>query len=184
MLNQRDRGIIEFINEYKSITIKQTSRLFFSGIKYSYNTARKRLKKLEEMDVLKSYTNKVNEEKVYYISDKLSAHNLYVLEVYSLLIENGCEILEFKMQPLYLKKQIRPDAFIKFRYDNLVYLVLLEIDLTHFTGLSKFQMYEMLYRANELQNIYGAFPIIAVVGDNPVRYESFNFDIVYLSFKI
>jgi len=183
MLNYRDRQIIEYINEHKAITIKQASRLFFNGAKCKYDRARKRLKQLEEQNVLQSYINKINNEKVYFLDKKLSAHDLYVLELYSLLIESNCEILEFKTQPLYLKKQIRPDAFIKFRHDNLIYLIFVEVDLTHFTSLNKYQTYEMLYRTEELQSKYGTFPIIVVVGDNPIEYESCNFDIVYLKFK-
>lgn len=183
MIKSRDRDILDFLAKYKAISIKQASRLFFNGIKYSYTTARKRLKKLEEMEVIESYINKETDEKIYCLGEKLSTHNLYVLEVYSLLIENGCEILEFQTQPMYLKKQIRPDAFIKFKYDDLIYLILLEVDFTHFTSLCKFQTYEMLYRCGELQKQYGAFPLIVVVADNPIQYESNNFDTIYLKFK-
>ncbi len=183
MLRERDREILNYINEYKGITIKQASRLFYKDVKCKYDRARKRLKQLEEQNILQSYISKFNNEKVYYLDKKLSAHDLYVLELYSLLIENNCEILEFKTQPLYLKKQIRPDAFIKFRHDNLIYLIFVEVDLTHFTSLNKYQTYEMLYRTEELQSKYGTFPIIVVVGDNPIEYESCNFDIVYLKFK-
>jgi len=183
MLNYRDREVINYLNKYKAITIKQASRLFCSEVKYKYNSAMKRLKRLEEMEAIKSYINKFTNEKVYYIDSKISTHDLFVMEVHSLLIEYGCEVIEFKKQPEYLKKQIRPDGFFKVKYDNLIYLIFLEVDLTHFTSLNKFQTYEMLYRTEELQNEHGAFPIIVVLGDNTIQYESNNFDIVYLGFQ-
>ena len=52
MLTERDRKILNFIENYKSISINQTANIFFNT---SYEGARRRLKQLEEMKYIKSY---------------------------------------------------------------------------------------------------------------------------------
>lgn len=185
MLTRRDKDILIYLERYKAVTIMQAYRIFFSGCKFGYDGARKRLKILEDMEALKSYKNKFNGEKAYYIEQKLSAHDLYVLDFYSQLIFNKCKDIEFKKQPRYLKDMIRPDAFFKFEFNNNLYFILLEVDLTHNTNMIKFQTYERLYRSGELQEkCYGTFPLIVVSGINVVKYESENFDIIYTDFQL
>lgn len=179
MLRERDWVVLRHIEQFKGITVKQAKRLFYNN----YEVARRRLKMLEDTNMLRSYNNKVTNEKVYYGTEKISAHGLFTLEFYSLLIEAGCEILEFNIEEHYYKKQIRPDAFIKFKYEGLIYLVFLEVDLTHFTSISKYQTYEMFYKTNEMQLEHGAFPLIVVLGDNTIKYESDNIEVIYLGFK-
>ncbi|MFT8312931.1 MAG: hypothetical protein ABF633_01605 [Clostridium sp.] len=184
MLTKRDKDILIYLEKHKAITIMQSYRIFFNDCKFGYDVARKRLKKLEDMEVLKSYKNQLTDEKIYYTEQKISAHDLYVLDFYSLLVFNNCKNIEFKIQPRYLKDMIRPDAFFKFEFNGNLYFILLEVDLTH-SSMPKMQTYERLYRSQELQEqCYGTFPLIVIMGTHNIKYESTNFDIIYSDFKL
>ncbi|MEW9093919.1 MAG: hypothetical protein AB2417_02455 [Clostridiaceae bacterium] len=185
MLMQRDKNILKFLEKYKAITIQQSYRIFFNNAKFGNDRSRKRLKELETMGVLKSYINKLTREKVYYLEDKVSAHDLYINDFYSMLVFNGCKDIEYIKEPKYLKGLIRPDAFFKFTLDDNLHFILLEVDLTHFTGANKFQMYEKLYKENILQKeCYGTFPLVVIIGVNDIKYESNNFFVEYLDFSL
>lgn len=178
MLTPRDKNILIYLEKYKVITIVQCSRIFFADCKFAYDVTRKRLKKLEEMEVLKSYKNKLTDEKIYFIDQMISAHDIYILDFYSLLVFNNCKNIEFKKEPRYLNDSIRPDAFFKFEFNNHLYFMLLEVDLNH-SSMSKMQTYERLFRNGELQKLcYGTFPLIVIMGLNTLKYESENFDVI------
>jgi replication initiation and membrane attachment protein DnaB len=184
VLMPRDKQILRFLEENKAITIFQAYRIFFNEAKYGYDRARVRLKQLEKFGLIRSYKNKLTDQKVYYNGEKISSHDLYINEFYSLLVYNGCTNIDIKRQPRYLKDLIRPDAFIKFEYKDNIYFVLLEVDFTHVTSLSKFHLYEKLYKSNELQKqCFGTFPMITVISidENPIKYESESLDIIYMN---
>lgn len=182
MLVTRDKEVLRHIEEHDAISIQQANKIFFKN----YDSARRRLKQLEQMGILKSYINSITKEKIYYESKKLSAHDLFRMDFYAELISNGAEILEFKKQPRYLKDLIRPDAFIKFQYKNNLYFNLLECDFTHFTDSSKLQLYEKLYKENELQpQCYNMFPTLVLLKSQvTTTYKSNNFEVVYLDFTL
>jgi replication initiation and membrane attachment protein DnaB len=183
----RDKKILKFLEDNKALTITQASRMYFNEAKYAYDRARVRLKQLEEFGLVRSYKNKLTDEKVYYTDDKVSSHDLYINEFYSLLVYHGCTNVEIKRQPRFLKDLVRPDAIFKFEYEENLYFVLLEVDFTHVTSLSKFQLYEKLYSTEELQKkCYGIFPLITVISvdENPLKYESNCLDITYLNEKM
>lgn len=178
MLTERDRDILTWIEEYKSITVSQAQYLFF---KNSYEGARRRLKQLEDMNFIKSYPNTLLKSKVYFNEKMLSEHNLFIIEFLKTIKKLDGEILEFKTQPSYMDKKIRPDAFVIFRYKNDVYFILLEVDLNHYTSNSKMQRYEELYKTGELQNMcFGTFPFIIISRPTKgIRYNSKHFNVIY-----
>lgn len=179
MLTSRDRQVLTWIENYKATTISQASVLFFSS---SYESARRRLKQLEQMDLLKSYLIKDTKEKVYYFNKKISKHDLLVYDFIKVVKENGGELIKLKTQPQYLNGAIRPDAFIIFSYNSMVYFILLEVDLNHYTSNLKMQKYEELYKIRELQEqCYNTFPIVVIARPTEgIRYNSKNFHVVYL----
>lgn len=183
MLMQRDKDILRYLEDYKAISIKQAMKIFFNN---SYGGARRRLAELEKMKLLKSYENVLTNEKIYYIEEKLSAHDLYVMDFYAELISQGATIRQFKKQPRYLNDMIRGDAFIEFAYDNNLYYLILECDLTHFTNNSKMQLYEKLYKDGDLQKeCKGMFPSIIIMKEkDDLRYMSNNFEVVYIDFQL
>lgn len=178
MLTRRDREILTFIEDYKSITLNQAQYIFFNG---NYECARRRLKQLENMNFIKSLPNALLNSKTYFNIKLLKDHDLLTIEFISSIKKLGANIIEFKTQPTYLDKKIRPDAKIVFEYNDNVYFVLLEVDLHHYTSNSKMQRYEELYKSGELQEeCYGTFPIIVISRPTTgIRYNSNNFNTVY-----
>lgn len=180
MIKERDREILNFLTTFRGLTISQANRLFFK----SYNYAQKRLKQLEDENLIRSYFNKVLNEKVYILENKISTHDLLVIELYSRLIELGCKVIDIKTQYRCYKNQLRPDGFITFQYEDDIYFYFIEVIDTYSISMSKFQTYEMFFKTGEMQSIcYGAFPGIIVLGFNPIQYESNNYDISYIDFK-
>lgn len=182
-LTERDNNLLIWIEKYKAITINQAKSIFFNGI---YESARRRLFILEKEGYINSYYRNYNNEKVYYNDRRLSDHDLFVFDFIKYLKEKGCRLRKIKTQPRYLNDGLRPDAFIEFQYDNEVYFVLLEIDYTHYTSNMKMQMYEMLYKREELKkDCYGTFPIVIIARPNLncIKYNSKNFDIIYTDYQ-
>lgn len=185
MLTQRDKNILIFLEKHHATSIKQAYRMFYYETKTGYDVARKRLKQLEDMGLMKSYINLATNEKIYFGDRKLSAHDLYVMDFYSLLFTYECEDIKITNTPRYLNGLVVPDALISFKYDNSLYYILLECDLTHVTDLTKWQKYEKLYKDGELQTNFGTFPIIVVMGlKKELIYESQNFDIINVNFEL
>lgn len=177
-----DLKILTWIEKYNCITVKQASRAFYTG-DYARDKASKKLRLLEDNKILKSYTNSITKEKVYYIEKKLSAHDLYILDFYSLLVNHGCTDIEMELQPRLMKDLIRPDAFIQFDYQGYLYSVLLEIDLTHFST-SKLPLYLKLKREEWLKDKCEVFPQLIIVGVNTIKKHYEGLDILYLPFDM
>lgn len=180
MLTSRDRQVLTWIQDYKAISVAQCTELFFTG---NYEGCRRRLKQLEDMELLKSYITRYSKEKVYYQEKKLSEHDLNIYNFLKVIKKNGGEIIKIKTQPQYMDGKIRPDSFIIFLYNEMVYFILLEVDLTHYTSMSKMQKYEELYKSEELQEkCCNTFPIIVIARPttNGIRYNSKNFHVIYL----
>lgn len=176
MVTDRDRKLLNFIEKYKSITISQAQYIFYGG---NYEVARRRLKQMQEEKLLKCLPNELFKSKVYFDERKISDHRLGTFEFLKVICMNGGEILKFKTEPKF--NGIRPDAFIAFSYRDSVYMILLEVDLNHYTSNSKMQKYEQLYKSDEIQSKYnGYFPIILISRPTTgIRYNSRNFYTVY-----
>lgn len=179
MLVKRDKLILKHLEEYRAITIKQAQYLFFNK---SYENARKRLYTLEhKMGLIKSYKSNYSKEKVFILNKEISDHDLITLDYLKFLAQNDCEIIEVKLQPRFLKGLIRADAFVIFKKDGYKYFTILEVDYTHYTENTKFQLYEKLYRDKELEEkCEGTFPFLIVARPTPgIRYNSNNFETIY-----
>lgn len=179
MLTNRDKEILQWIHEYDVLTINQAKYLFFNGV---YDNARRRLRTLEQQEILNSYICKDNKEKVYYTNKKRSQHDIYIIDCIVKLISLGCNILEVKLKPSYLNGELVPDAFIKFGRGDDLYLVFLEVDYRYATELLKFKsLYERLYKEkSEHEEFLNTFPIVIVSSfKTTVRYMSSNFYCLY-----
>lgn len=179
MITQRDKEILTWVQDYKSITLSQCTYLYFNG---NYEGCRRRLKQLEDMNFLKSVPNSLLKSRVYFNEKLIKDHDLLIYEFLKVIKSNGGEIIKFQTQPNYMDKKIRPDAFIIFSYQSNVYFILLEVDLTHYTTNSKMKKYEELFKTGELQKeCCGTFPIIVIARPTEgIRYISYNFHTVYL----
>lgn len=179
MLTNRDKEILQWIHEYDVLTINQAKYLFFNG---AYDNARRRLRTLEQQEILNSYICKDSKEKVYYTNKKRNQHDIYVIDCIVKLISLGCNILEVKLKPSYLNGELVPDAFIKFGLGDDLYLVFLEVDYRYATELLKFKsLYERLYKEKDKhEEFLNTFPIVIVSSfKTTVRYMSSNFYCLY-----
>lgn len=181
MLVQRDKNILRFIENHGGITIRQCANIFFNDSKHSYDLARKRLKKMYEMGLVKYITNTVTNERVYCTHTKLSPHSLYLLDVYSIFVANNCKILEFKKERKWLNGKRKSDGFFKIEYNSKKRIYCVEIDINNATHIEK---YEEIYESGEIQNEYGGFPMVIIVGKILDEEKSDNFDVVYLDYKL
>lgn len=174
----RDREVLRWIEDYRAITIRQATQFFFDGC---YGSCKRRLKQLEDMELLKSYTSKLTKEKIYYFDKRLSDHDLLVYDFIKVITQIGGKLVKLVRTPHYLNNLLIPDAFIIFDYEDSRYFILLEVDYTHYTNNSKFQLYEKLYRDNVLQQqCYNTFPIVVVARPSKgIRYNSKNFEVIY-----
>lgn len=179
MIKDRDREVLKWIEDYKAITLRQATELFFGG---NYKGASRRLGQLEDMELLKSYTSKATKEKVYYQNKKVNDHRLYIYDYLKELKKLGCKLLDMNIEPQYLNGNIRPDAFVLFKYGKYKYLTLLEVDYTHYTDNIKMNtLYEKLYtERSSYEEFLGIFPIIIIARPTEgIRYNSANFDVIY-----
>ncbi|MDU3548974.1 MAG: hypothetical protein E7F83_16330 [Clostridium sp.] len=179
MITDRDKEVIKCIEEYKAITLRQATELFFKG---NYKGASRRMAQLEEMGVLKSYISKAKKEKVYYQERKVNDHRLYIYDYLKELKRLRCDLIDIKIEPEYLKGLIRPDAYVLFRYEDYKYITLLEVDYTHYTSNIKMNtLYEKLYSEREnYKDFFGTFPIVVIARSTKgIRYNSGNFEVIY-----
>lgn len=166
-LTARDKEIIKFVEEYKSITINQCSKIFFKKCKESYYQARKRLKLLSDNKYLQRYRKDMRSKTIYYLDKKLSFHDLKVLDIYAYLITIGAEIRTFKREYVITldKKEYRADGFVECTKDGYFYPVIIEIDYTHFTSKKKLTD---IYNSRHFQDMYkkldtDVFPTVIIM---------------------
>ena len=136
-----DKQILKFIEDFKSITVKQAEIMFFKN----NNNARRRLKELEEQGILKSY--KYNKSALAYTFKEfkeISEHDTIRNDFVAQLIAQGSTINSFKVCPRPLNGMIIPDLYIEYTYKDNIYKSYVEVDLTHFTGDSKITLYNKL----------------------------------------
>lgn len=180
MLTERDKKILKWMEDFKALSIKQCSSIFFNN---NYESCRRRLKQLEKMELLKSYKSKLL-GKIYFQEKKLKDHELLVYEFIREISVLGTNIRKIKIQPQYLNGLIRPDAYVEFVYKKNVYFIFLEVDYTHNTDQNKLDLYEYLCKRGDLQETcYGTFPLLVVArAVARGKYESDYLDVVFTDF--
>lgn len=190
ILTERDKNILRWVEEHKSITINQTSKIFFKHCKESYYQARKRLRLLSNNGYLKRYRADMKSECIYYLDKKLSIHDLKVLDVYAEFISYGAEIRYFKKEYIIDSgsKNYRLDALIEVLYNDYFYPIIIEVDYTHLTGSKKLQD---IYNSNHFQVKYknlddNIFPYVVII--RPVvtadHEQVNNIDILHTDFSL
>lgn len=187
MISKRDKKIIKFMESTNlGLTINQAALMFFPQ-SFSYDYARTRLRNRWEKNILKRYTNDYTGELIYYLEDtakptkKPSFHDNAVLNVYANFINLGYKITEFKTNKEWAEGVIKSDAFFIVENEDEKRLIIVEIDVTHPTNLSK---YEDLYEIGEIQELYnGVFPMVLILSAVDRSYTSENFAVVNLDIK-
>ncbi len=180
MLTTRDSDVLQFVEQYGGITIKQAAKLFFSNSKYSQDLARKRLKKLADNEKLKYEGDWATNQRIYYTKKKPSSHSIMLLNFYVELIYYGAEILEFERE-YKIDGVCRPDGFMIFQYNNKGKIVFIEVDMQHKTNLDK---YQKLFDTNLFQNEYGTFPqVVIIAASQNYKIEGYPFSVKLLDYK-
>lgn len=124
-LQDRDIEIINYIEKYGA-TIQQIAGLYFNG---SYDSSRKRLKKLEDNKFIIGSLHPVLNKKVYYKKKLPSYHSIIIQEFY---IKNRNIIQEYKREAKLDKYLV--DALIITK-DLQVYII--EVDIFNKTKKEK-----------------------------------------------
>lgn len=181
MLTSRDYNIFNFIDRFSGITISQAGMVFFGNSKFSYDGARKRLRKLTDNGFLKYEEDFVTNKRIYYRKKKGSSHGMLLADFYANLIAEGAAVIEFEKE-LQLDG-CRPDGFVVFQYKKISKMCFIEIDMQHKTNLDK---YVKIYESGYFQKKYGTFPVIAIVTcHKPESYKQkkYPFKYVFLNYN-
>lgn len=195
-LKQRDREILQFIQDYKSITVNICSKIHFRKSKYNYIEASRRLKIMHKNGVIKRTRSKHTSEFIYYNDKPLSPHDIHILEVYAELIFNGLEILNFEQQRPFLEETYFVDGFIEFAAPakngkRQHHSILYEIDLSHASGFDRtIEIYEsrdmQTYFMKEYKTTKEKFPVFLIVSHvipkNPEYHNEFKIE--YMDFSL
>ncbi|WP_075809541.1 hypothetical protein [Clostridium perfringens] len=191
MLKERDYNILRFIEKYGAISLKNACSIFFTGEykseEYRYRCAARRMQRLEELNILSSYRNSYTDEKIYYKNKKISPHSVFIQDFWRKLLEMGFEVLEFNTNVSLMNGQLKPDALVLAKYDDILVQYFLEVDLNHYTDKSKLIRYEMFYKSDELTELCGTRKPCLIITrpthSKDIRLSSKLFDTVYTDLK-
>lgn len=191
MLSKKDKLILNYIDEHGSITINQCAKVIFTGNKYAYDQARKKLRQLYNKKAIARYRASISDEAVYYIDTRLNIHALKLLDIYAELIAMGAKVeIIYKKYRIYTngKKYREVDALIELYYDDYFIPLIVEIDYSHNTSMTKL---EEIYKSNHFQYKYkeldeNIFPLIVIC--RPVVNKSLctenDFQVLYTDFTL
>ncbi|MBP3927959.1 MAG: hypothetical protein J6D47_00130 [Peptostreptococcaceae bacterium] len=113
-MTDRDKAIVQFINEYELCTKEHIKELFFPEC--HANVCMRRLKKLAEDELINRFKYNGNVF-IYYASKKPSKrlinHDMYITDFIVKMIKQGYEIIEFKKS--FTIGNIISDAYIRYK---------------------------------------------------------------------
>lgn len=113
-MTDRDKAIVQFINEYELCTKEHIKELFFPEC--HANVCMRRLKKLAEDELINRFKYNGNVF-IYYASKKPSKrlinHDMCITDFVVKMIKQGYEIIEFKKS--FMIGNIISDAYIRYK---------------------------------------------------------------------
>ena len=170
-LTDRDVKIIEFLKNNKCADTTTLSNIYFNG---SLRSCQHRLKKLCDNGDLKSFRENILSQNIYYVKKKPSSykHALKVTQFIAELHKLGIEVLKVKTP--YAIGNMIADSLLVVRINGDVKILWLEVELTKFFNLSK---YEDLYYSRKWKEVLPNFGSIVVVSDKKVKTNN-KFDII------
>lgn len=175
MLTERDREIISLIENIGWATIQNIADSFFSKNKFSYDLARKRLKKIKEMEYIKSFSNLDTNETIYipYNSNKkkVSIHDVMVLNYICKLKLLGCKVEKTEIEPIF--NGIKPDALVLFEFNNYRYYQLIEMQIRHnLIDLNRYNNQGVM--EDVLTKTEDYIPKLIIIQDTKINYADNN----------
>lgn len=178
-LQDRDVKIIDFLKDNKCADTTTLSNIFFNG---SLRSCQHRLKKLCDNGDLKVFRENILSQNIYYTKKKPSSykHALKVTQFIAELHKLGIEILKIKTP--YAIGNMIADSLIVCRVNGDVKILWLEVELTKFFNLNK---YEDLYYSRKWKEALPTFgSAIIVVSDKKVKTNNkFNIIKIDTEFK-
>lgn len=135
MITDRDRAILEFLREYKFITLEQLQKVFFKDSKQGYNIARRRMQALLELGYVCSAKSKLNKKNVYIINDPLvkikmpDEVDLILLNLLSELLYLGFDVKKFTMQTENKRKF--GNGFARIQKSNSTLNLIIDVQVTN-----------------------------------------------------
>ena len=168
-LTDRDVKIIEFLKNNKCADTMTLSNIFFNG---SLRSCQHRLKKLTDNGDIKSFRENILSSNIYYIKKKPSSykHAIKVTQFISELHKLGIEVLKVKTP--FKCGNLIADSLIICRINGEVKILWLEVELTKFFNLNK---YEDLYYSRKWKEVLPSFGSIVVVSGKKVKTnDKFN----------
>lgn len=163
-ITDTDQKVLNFVEQYGSITISQAQKMFYNTQKYGYDIARRRMKKLVTHNKLRVARDVQGNENVYYTEKKLSYHDLLALDYYAELVYNGAKIVYFKQRQPWMNNKCISDAYCCYVLGNKVFFNIVEVVRTH--GVDKAKYLE-LYNLGEPQKFNSI--IYEKLGGEPIN---------------
>lgn len=189
MITKRDREIINYIYSIGFVTIDQCAKLYYSNSKYSYDLARRRLKKIaEQADYIKPMLNTETKQTIYIPSEKkvkrISKHDILVLDYLAAL-----KTLDFNIEKIEITPNfggVIPDAFIQYTFNKYRYCQLVELQLRHdYVDILRYNKPDTIAAIMEKTN--KVKPKLIIIQDTNKNYNKENntlFKIIQLNTKL
>ena len=176
--------MIQFLTMCRICTRKQVQELLFPNV--HENIPLRRLKKLNDEGYIKRKMFNVEGTKNMYVyfldkqpKKKLITHDLYITDFLVKLINNGCEILEFKKSPKI--GNIIPDAYIKIKKENKVKRILLEVQISPNDCLTKYKEIKDIIIENTK---WPVMPTLYIINNQGLNKKLKNIKVIYDNCKI
>jgi hypothetical protein len=176
LLTERDREIISFIDKIGYATIQNIASMYFSENKFSYDLARKRLKKIKEFEgYIKSFQNSETNETIYvpYNSNKkkVSIHDVMVLNYACKLKVIGCTLYNIELEPTFCN--IKPDALVQYTINGYKYHQLVEMQIRHnLIDLDRYNKQGVIDAI--LSKTNKTLPTLIIIQDTKINYADNN----------
>lgn len=177
-LTDRDINLIEFLKENKVADTNTLSTIFFNS---SLRSCQHRLKKLVDNGDIKAFRPDILSQNIYYVKKKPTSfkHALKVTQFIAELHKLGIEILKIKTP--FKCGNLIADSLIICRVNGDVKILWLEVELTKFFNLTK---YEDLYYSRKWKEVLPTFGAIVTVSDKNVKTnDKFNIIKIDTEFK-
>ena len=176
VLNDRDKQIINFLQEFKIADTNTIARLFFPSVQ----SCSKRLKKLTDARKIYHKRDNILQQYQYYTKYPTNVkHSLAISKIYSLIVASGYQVLKVKREYTikYRDKELRCDLLVIIRNkQGKVVPIIFEIELSKCYD----NKYTLYISKGYYKQLFGEKPIVVVCYKDRVPKS----DIEILAYKL
>lgn len=180
-LTTRDLEVVRYCEKNFLINAEIASRLIYwtKNEASSLNIAQRRMRELYQLKQIKRVREFVGQSYTYFLgkTPTKTAHRLMMTDFLSRMAVNGFKIdldhTETEWKGLEQRFGVRPDMLVTFTYNDRIYQLLVEIDLTkEFSNAKKYERIINAKRNGELKGILdGAIGVVSVCDKKPNAEE-------------